>query len=335
MKILIIQIRQLGDVLLSTPLAECIKKNIDNSEVHFLTSSNSYDILEGNPFIDKIILLDNGIFNEISILKNIRINKYDAIIDVQRTGRSKRLTGFSNAKLKIGFEKSSGNGFYNYLVKPEDTGYVVTDRFELLKPLGIRGCREIYPYLHIDKQSMDESELLLNENKINRFILFAPTARRIRKMLPPEKFKKLVYNLCYHFNTKAIITYGKGEEKIVDDFVRGLNVDYFLPENPLKIKVLAALISKSFLFVGNNSFSGHVALTQNINSVIFSGPEVQWFPKNKVNCLIINDYDFCISCPYEFDCKKDKEESDYLKCFKETDVEKVFDKIVNHFGKNL
>ena len=57
MKVLVIQIRQLGDILLSSPLGRVIKESIKGAEVHFLTSEIGKDILTGNPFIDKILVI--------------------------------------------------------------------------------------------------------------------------------------------------------------------------------------------------------------------------------------------------------------------------------------
>ncbi len=332
MKILIIQIRQLGDVLLSVPIAECIKKHNPDNEVHFLTGKNSVEILQDNPFIDKILILNDGLLNEIKIITQIRKAGYDTIIDVQRTGRSKRITGFSNANLKIAFRKSSGNRFYNRLITPEETGYVVSDRLKLLQGIDIFECKDCLPYFFIGENDFTEADLFLQKNNLEKYILFAPTARRIRKMLPPENFVKLANKLCNYYKAKALITYGQNEKEIAEKFTENLNMEYVLPDKPFKLKVFGALAKKAFIFVGNNSFSSHVALTQNVNSVIFSGPETQWFPKSNKKSLIINNFDNCNGCPHKKDCKRDNEESDYLQCFKNIDSDKVFSKIIENFG---
>ena len=54
MKILIIRLSSIGDIVLTTPVIRCLKKQIKGSEIHFLTKKSYAAVLQHNPYIDKL-----------------------------------------------------------------------------------------------------------------------------------------------------------------------------------------------------------------------------------------------------------------------------------------
>lgn len=104
MKILIIRFSSIGDIVLTTPVIRCIKQQLPNAEVHFLTKESFASILQGNPNIYQVHFLRNSIKSTVSRLKMVQ---FDYIIDLhknQRTFAIKRamsVKSFSFEKLNI------------------------------------------------------------------------------------------------------------------------------------------------------------------------------------------------------------------------------------------
>ncbi|MBS1667690.1 MAG: glycosyltransferase family 9 protein [Bacteroidetes bacterium] len=104
MKFLIIRFSSIGDIVLTTPVPRCLKKQIATAEVHYLTKTSYNSILSANPYIDKIHLLQNDLDAVIATLKQ---EDYDYVIDLHhnlRTLKVKRALGkpsFSFNKLNI------------------------------------------------------------------------------------------------------------------------------------------------------------------------------------------------------------------------------------------
>jgi heptosyltransferase-2 len=104
MKFLIIRFSSIGDIVLTTPVIRCLKKQVPEAEVHFLTKKSFTSIVESNPYIDTIITLGNDWNTMIDALK---AEQYDYIIDLHnnlRTLRIKRtlkVKSFSFDKLNI------------------------------------------------------------------------------------------------------------------------------------------------------------------------------------------------------------------------------------------
>ena len=68
MKVLIIRFSSIGDIVLTTPVPRCIKTQL-HAEVHFATKRQYHAILEHNPYIDKLFLLDDKLNDLIDQLR--------------------------------------------------------------------------------------------------------------------------------------------------------------------------------------------------------------------------------------------------------------------------
>ncbi len=275
MKILLIQIRQLGDVLLSSPLARVIKESFKNAEVHFLTSPLGKEILKENPFIDKILTIKGGLSGELQTIFSVRKERYDTIIDTQRTGRSKRITFLSGVPLRIAFKKEKENFYYNRLIEWKDYGYTAWERMELLKGIGIENPVKPYlPELFVSEES-NRVKKLTPEGK---FAILVPTARKVEKMWNLKNFARLIDFMKEKIGIPSVICYAPGEEKFIKELKRLSKSGFISPERPLSIKELALLIRKASLFIGNNSFASHVAVSQKTKTIVIGRKKSGWFP---------------------------------------------------------
>lgn len=99
MKILVVRFSSIGDIVLTTPVVRCLKKQL-GAEVHFLTKSSFTSIPGSNPFIDKVHAFDRDISEVTAALK---AESYDFIVDLHHNLRSLRL------KLALGKPSASFN----------------------------------------------------------------------------------------------------------------------------------------------------------------------------------------------------------------------------------
>lgn len=103
-RFLIIRLSSIGDIVLTTPVIRILKKQVENSEIHFLTKKQYYQVIAHNPYIDNIWLYDKNMPKLLNILKK---QEFDYIIDLHnnlRTFRIKnslRILSFSFNKINI------------------------------------------------------------------------------------------------------------------------------------------------------------------------------------------------------------------------------------------
>ncbi len=327
MKILLIQLRQLGDVLLSAPLAEAIKRKHPRWRVHFLTSTAAVDILTGNPFLDKIYALREGASAEVCAITKIRREQYDAVIDIQRTGRSKRITLFSGAILRIGFWKPSDNIYYNRPVKASTSGYTVFERMDLLKPLGVEktNVMPVLHYKHTDELFVDE---YVKKHALGRYFVVAPAARKAEKMWQADSFGLLADMVATRWNLTPVMVYASQRELIIAKRCAAYSSRAHVLEHPFSIKQFAALVSNAIFFVGNDSFPAHVAVSRRTPAVVICGPTSGWFVEDRrtlliykgLECQPCNKYE---ACPFNMLCYRSLSPEEVFK-----KMERFVDKLV-------
>jgi ADP-heptose:LPS heptosyltransferase len=105
-KLLIIRFSSIGDIVLTTPVIRCLKKQVDDIEIHYLTKKMYAPILTSNLYISKVHLIEESISEVIS---DLRKEKFDYIIDLHKNIRSRstifRLRKPSNSFKKLNIRK--------------------------------------------------------------------------------------------------------------------------------------------------------------------------------------------------------------------------------------
>ena len=94
-KILIIRLSSIGDIVLTSPVVRCIKNQVENVELHFVTKRKFASIVTSNPYIDKVHILNENISTLIQDLKN---EKFNYVIDLHQNFRSNRIKRILDVK---------------------------------------------------------------------------------------------------------------------------------------------------------------------------------------------------------------------------------------------
>jgi ADP-heptose:LPS heptosyltransferase len=124
-KFLVIQTAFIGDVVLATGLIEKLHQHFPEAQIDFLVRRGNETLLTAHPYLNEVLVWDkktNKLANLFRIWKNIRKNKYDKLINVQRFAATGVLTAFSGAKETIGFDKNPFSFLFTRKIK-----HVVTD----------------------------------------------------------------------------------------------------------------------------------------------------------------------------------------------------------------
>ena len=102
-KILIVRLRRIGDIIMTTPSVSALRKGFPDAFISYIVEEPYRELVEGNPDLDKIIVLEKNqskrdLFN---LIRQIRKEKYDVVLDFHGGPRASMITLFSNSKLKI------------------------------------------------------------------------------------------------------------------------------------------------------------------------------------------------------------------------------------------
>jgi ADP-heptose:LPS heptosyltransferase len=114
-RVLVIQTAFIGDVILATPVIEAIHNTYPSARIDFLLRKGNEGLLENHPHLSHVYIWDKkaGKYSQLlKIIRQLRKEKYDIAINLQRFMSTGLFTVFSGAVLKIGFSKNPLSCFF-------------------------------------------------------------------------------------------------------------------------------------------------------------------------------------------------------------------------------
>lgn len=214
MKILVIQIKQLGDVLTSTVIFEALKNKFPSCEIHYLIAPKSIAIVENNPLIDKLLLYDDqktvaSFFESVS---SIRKEKYDVIIDAYCKTNTSLLCWLSRAKKTITFDKTLSRLLCSNVIQRNKESFskatkAIEHRLLLLEPLGIP-FEERKPKLYVSEAEKQQALATLNSigiQKEDQIIMISALGSGNSKTYPLAFMATVLDTICK--NTEATLLF--------------------------------------------------------------------------------------------------------------------------------
>lgn len=98
MKILVIRFSSIGDIILTSPVLRCLKKQVPGAQVHFLTKESFGSLVEHSPYVDRVHLLKEDLG---PVLRELKKERFDHVVDLHHNARSLRV------KLALGVASTS------------------------------------------------------------------------------------------------------------------------------------------------------------------------------------------------------------------------------------
>jgi ADP-heptose:LPS heptosyltransferase len=177
MKILVIQQKMIGDVLVSSIICNNLRLAYPNAKIDYLVYESTTPVLEGNPNIDTIIRFEEKHRKSKKELLNlaleIRANKYDLLIDAYSKLESWLIVLLSGAKRKISYKKKGRTFLYTDNVPFEEfpktnLGLAIERRLSLIKPLDLAVKIDPLPKLFVTKAENEHAISLIEQYKLKK-----------------------------------------------------------------------------------------------------------------------------------------------------------------------
>jgi ADP-heptose:LPS heptosyltransferase len=331
-RLLLVRLRSLGDTVLMTPVLTVVKR-VPGWQIAVVIESAYRQVLEDNPHIDRLIVIEEQSSKSIARLRAIReIRSFrpTLAIDLHGGTTSALLTALSGAPRRAGYQASRSSFLYN--IKIPESGRVwnrqpvhtVEHQLSSLKLLGFPAEPVPPPQITVRSEDVQAVRGLLarqgrSAEEIDEgFILIHPAAAFDTKQWDAEKFAALADRLT-GTGRRVLLTAGPGDESLLARIETLCNPKVGFVE-PLSIRQFSALASLSTLYVGNDTGSTHIAAAlQKKIVVIFGSSDFKvWYPWGVEHRLIRSDLP-CMPCPGYF-CLHFEEP----RCIRSIEVEPVF-----------
>ncbi|CCH47298.1 glycosyltransferase family 9 protein [Pseudodesulfovibrio piezophilus] len=276
-RILVCQLRQIGDVLLSTPSIRLLAERYPDAQIDVLTEKKCVPVLENNPRIAAIKSIDKAALkNPIKALAyyaHVGRGNYDLIVDFQQLPRCKWVTRFSNAPVKLTYTPPWYNKpTYTHWVDME-YGYAAKCKASVLKPLDIEWNGEKPELWLTDKERTFATDFLEHSGiKNSLFITVDPSHRRETRRWPSRHFAELIRLLKkHHPSLHAVILYGPGEKELAEKVAAQAGKRAFATNSMLSLREMAAIQERASMHLGNCSAPRHFAVAVDTPSLIIQG----------------------------------------------------------------
>jgi len=336
---LIVSLRYIGDVLLSTPLALSIKKQLPEAQIDYLVFEGTDGILQKNPHIRSVLTIppeSKNILFYASLL-----NRYDYAIGTNPSDRTafycacggRQSVGFSYLKKKEWWKKvlMSQCNFYN------DKIHIVPLILSQLESLGIPPQPRVVMGYDVNDEKFVE-EMLGKED----FIILHPYSRKQYKYWPAAYWGELAEMIQNNLKIRAIFTVSPNAND--HEHLKAImassssNLTHF--PRPVLLSQLAAAIKNSKAYIGIDTVVTHMAAALDVPTVALFGPTlVRHFgpwpndydgttPYSHSGCIqrkgkisvVQKDWP-CVPCNEE-KCARSK--NGQIECMKAITVEEVF-----------
>jgi len=211
MKILILRFSSIGDIVLTTPVIRCLKQQLPASQIHFATKASFQNILINNPYIDKLHVLDHSTS---SLIKELKEEKFDLIIDLHRNIRTRRIKWALQTK-SYTFDKVNIRKWLlvNWKWNLMPRKHIVDRYLDTVKSLGIKNDQKGLDYFIQEKDEISISDLPLPFQK--GYVAIVIGAQQTTKRLPEAK----LIELCGKISLPIILLGGKEDSKTAETLI--------------------------------------------------------------------------------------------------------------------
>ncbi len=317
-KILIVKLRDIGDIVLSTPVLRILAQNFPEAEITYVLKKEYKDFKYLLPNVKQVIAYDkNNIFSFFSVVNKLHRESFDFAVNLHATYRSALITLFSGTKIRLVHNHSGKNYFTSYPIdiieKPKN---IIERDIDTLTPLKLN-IPDNLKKTELLKVKEDFSEIAWNT------IGLGIGAKRKVKIWNKDRFIELGRSLSRIGYNLAVFC-SNLEKKDGEYITKGIGLQTKLYCG-LAFRALGANISKLKLFIGNDSGLRHIAAAYNVKTITLFGPESinEWHPYKLEDghIAIFHKLD-CINCGLK-ECTKS------VNCMDKISVNEVFNAVMD------
>ena len=331
MKILIIRLGAVGDVIRTIPVLDYIHKNLDNPEISWIVEDRAANLLINHPLIENLYIIPRKRYYKVlPLLKKIRNENFDLVLDFHGILKSGLISFFSGVKKRIGFHRKNCKEFnwvFNNIHIHELPEKItrIEKNFNLLRGFleNIRIPEKLETHFFIEEEKKKKIKNFFS--KLNNFKRFAGVNPFVSKAgrykeWPLEYYIELLNFLKNHDETCFIVTWGPGELEKAKKIVKSVNSNNVILAPNTDMKELAVLISNLSLFITGDTGPMHLASVLNIPIIAIFGPSDvdinrPWGDENIVLCKDVG----CNPCR--------NKSCNVLKCLYELKPVEVYEKV--------
>jgi len=275
--------RNIGDVLLTTPLINNLKMQYPSAEIDFCTNNGTEEMLTLNPNLNKVITYERDFIKSLPVLKrawkeiqftlSFRKNNYDIVINLTNGDRGNLIAWASNASIKIGCKNNNSifKNIFTYEMPNQQFRHTIETNLDPLRSLNIPiKNKKVEIFWSLNDEKVISKELA----NIDSFIHIHPVSRWLFKCISDKIMSQIIDYCEIELGSKVVITASSDKFEIekVDNILSSCQSNPINLSGKLSLKQTAALNKKAKIFIGVDTSIMHISASNNIPVLAFFGP---------------------------------------------------------------
>jgi lipopolysaccharide heptosyltransferase II len=293
LKILLVRLRQIGDVVFTTPTFAALQDHFPTAQLTYVVEPAAAAVVSGNPHLANVVIAPRasglrGVVADVALGRRLARERFDIAIDFHGGPRASLLTWLSRAPQRVGYEVAGRSWMYTKRVgRPRELRprHSVENQWDLLAALGVPPpTPERYPVeMTVDGAASTHVRERLAAHDVGnaaRIIVMHVSAGNPFRRWPVESFAEVAATLATEDpDVRVVITSGPSEADAasrVIETARGRLPDarrrQVLACGEFSLAELRALVDIAALYIGGDSGPMHIAATSRVPVVSLYGP---------------------------------------------------------------
>lgn len=334
--VLLIQLGDIGDVVLSLPAVRALRENFPQNDVVVAVREKAAELVEDCPWATGVISVEKkerGPIRQIVYQKDfflrLRRFQFDLAIDMRTGSRSALLALLSGARRRVGFYAGGEEGWRNrvfthLMVDAGRPGQHMAEYYSNLLTACNLEAVHVWPEHPIPGEKQMRAMALLAEQNVSPespIVAVQPFSLWEYKEWGVQNFIRLINRIGSEYNLPIIITGSAGEREKAEDLIRSCRAArLYNLAGKTSIGMLAAVLKACAVFVGGDSAGIHIAAAVGTPTVSIFGPSssVAWSPRGEQH-RVVQKRLHCVPCH-----QKGCQGSGVSRCLEELTVAEVF-----------
>jgi len=291
MKILVIQQKMIGDVLVSSIICNNLRAAYPDAQIDYLVYESTTPVLEGNLAISNLILFKESHRNSnrafLKLALHLRKEKYDIVIDAYSKLESWVFVLLSGAKRRISYKKPGRSFLYTDNVPfakfpSTNMGLAIERRLSLLKPLKLNIEIDPLPKLFVtEKENQDALALFEKHNvrKDRKTVMISLLGSEKKKTYPLEYMAAVVNEIADKHNVNILFNYFPKQiadaQQVFDACSKSTQEKIYFDLLGDDLRSFIAIMNNCHMIVGNDGGAINMAKSLDKPSFIIFSPWIE------------------------------------------------------------
>ena len=296
MRVLLIRLRLIGDVVLSTPVIRALRRAFPDATLTYLVERDAAAVVAGNRDLNRIIVVERTrgvrrVLDDVKLAWQLRRDRYEVVIDMHGGPRSSWLTLATGAPQRIGYDMPGREWMYTRTIpraRELRPRHSVLNQWDLLE--GIEGwpgeaadpARDTVA-MPVDPDADRRIVARLRAAGVapgRQLIVLHVSASNPFRRWPEPAFAEVVASLVSQSpGRRVILSSGPSDRLAADRIVAAARAllpaaarSQVIDFGEFDLAELRALVARSGLFIGGDTGPLHVAATTTTPIVAIYGP---------------------------------------------------------------